>query len=82
LAFVPGLEQANAYEALDHITSNVMLPLGGLCLALFVGWIVPEHALETNLKLAGHPLRLLRLILRYVVPGLILVLTLTPFMKP
>jgi NSS family neurotransmitter:Na+ symporter len=31
----------NWFDTIDYMVSNVMLPLGGLCIALFVSWAVP-----------------------------------------
>jgi Sodium:neurotransmitter symporter family len=35
LSFLPGLAKATLFDLLDHLTSNVLLPLGGLALAVF-----------------------------------------------
>jgi len=35
------------FDGLDKLTSNILLPLGGLCICLFVGWVWGiEHALH------------------------------------
>jgi len=35
------------FELLDYLTSNIMLPLGGLLIALFAGWVMKrEHSKE------------------------------------
>lgn len=80
LAGVPGLAEANWFEALDHVTSNVMLPVAGFALALFAGWIMPERLLREELGLAGLRLALLRSLLRYVVPLGILAAVLAPYL--
>lgn len=45
LALVPRLADAGWFEALDYVTSNLMLPVGGFALAVFAGWIVPSQML-------------------------------------
>jgi NSS family neurotransmitter:Na+ symporter len=60
LAVVPGLTTANWFEALDDLTSNVMLPAGGLALALFAGWIVPDRLLREELGIGPAMLAVLR----------------------
>jgi NSS family neurotransmitter:Na+ symporter len=62
---------ATVYDLLDDLTSQVLLPLGGLGLAVFVAWVMPAHLLGDGLALRGLPLRGLRFTLRYVAPGLI-----------
>jgi len=80
LAAVPGLGQANWFEAIDHLTSNVMLPLGGFGLALFAGWITPDRLLCEELGLGRVALAVLRVLLRYVVPPAILAVALAPYL--
>jgi NSS family neurotransmitter:Na+ symporter len=80
LAAVPGLGKANWFEALDYVTSNVMLPVGGFALALFAGWIVPRRLLADELGLGTMASALLRAILRYVVPPVVVAVTLAPYL--
>jgi NSS family neurotransmitter:Na+ symporter len=80
LAAVPGLGRANWFETLDHLTSNVMLPLGGFGLALFAGWITPDRLLRDELGLGRVTLAILRVLLRYVVPTAILAVALVPYL--
>jgi NSS family neurotransmitter:Na+ symporter len=78
LGFLPGFEQAGFYEVIDHVTSNLMLPAGGLLLAVFTGWLVPEALLQDELALRASRARLLRAILRLMVAPAIVVVTLAP----
>ena len=38
-----------AFETLDFIASNIMLPLGGLLIAVFVGWIIKRNMVRKQL---------------------------------
>ena len=38
------------FDALDFLTGNILLPLGGLLIALFVGWRMPRHFVAQELK--------------------------------
>lgn len=53
----------------DYLTANILLPLGGLFAALFVGWCMkPQYALdELNIK-DGLLFRSWRFALRYITP--------------
>jgi NSS family neurotransmitter:Na+ symporter len=71
----------NAFDLYDFLSSNVMLPLGGILLCLFVGWVYGLPRLEEQLSNGGRPdnRRLVRTILfliRYVTPLLIAVVLL------
>jgi neurotransmitter:Na+ symporter, NSS family len=66
------------YDLIDYLTSNVLLPLGGLAIALFVGWAVSERLLQEELKLGRTGTRMLRFLLRYVAPITIVFATFAP----
>lgn len=57
------------FDAMDFITANVMLPLGGLAIALFAGWAMTRAATAHELSLGeGATYRAWRLLIRYVAP--------------
>lgn len=64
-----------ALDAMDQIAGNVLLVLGGLLLALFVGWRLGDDAIEEAARGAGEGIRpwLGRwlVLLRFVVPALL-----------
>jgi neurotransmitter:Na+ symporter, NSS family len=68
LAWLPGLSSLTVFDALDHLASNVLLPLGGVALAIFGGWVVPARLLVEQLGLGEPAGRALVILLRYVVP--------------
>lgn len=59
---------ATLFDLLDQLTSNLMLPLGGLAIALFAGWAAPQPMLVEELRLGPTGARALRFALRYVAP--------------
>lgn len=56
------------FDLLDYLTASLMLPLGGLLLAVFIGWRVSRQALETELSLRRPWFGLWYCVLRYVTP--------------
>lgn len=63
-------------DHVDFITGQIMLPLGGVLIALFAGWVLPRHVLAEEIG-EGTLLSVVRLLLRFLVPigmGIILVL--------
>ncbi|MCW5589905.1 MAG: sodium-dependent transporter [Legionellales bacterium] len=39
------------FAAIDYLTSNIMLPLGGLLIALFAAWIIKTSVMRTGLNI-------------------------------
>lgn len=64
---------ATVFDLLDDLTSQVLLPLGGVALAFFAAWVMSARLLGDELHLRGLPLTGLRLTLRFLAPGLVLV---------
>jgi NSS family neurotransmitter:Na+ symporter len=46
-------EDLTFFDTLDYLTANVMLPLGGLFIALFAAWVMKEQS--TREELATYP---------------------------
>ncbi len=62
------------FDSLDFLTANIMLPLGGLFISLFVGWRMNKDALEEELgSIEQPPYKYWIRILRYVSPVLVAV---------
>ncbi len=57
------------FDSLDYLASNLLLPFGGLLIALFAGWKLPAFVLreELNIRHRGF-YRLWRFMLRYLSP--------------
>ncbi|HQR61288.1 MAG TPA: sodium-dependent transporter, partial [Methylophilaceae bacterium] len=58
----------NIFDTLDKLTTNVMLPLGGLLMALFAGWVMRTHHVREELGLAVRPYAAWRFTIRFVSP--------------
>ncbi len=56
------------FDALDFLTANIMLPLGGLFIAIFAGWVLSRR--DSERELGGDHLgyRLWHFTVRYVSP--------------
>jgi neurotransmitter:Na+ symporter, NSS family len=78
LARFDSFATATVYDLIDFLTSNVLLPLGGLGIAVFVAWSTSDRLLREELRLRDHGARLLRWLLRYIAPAAIVVVTLAP----
>lgn len=63
------------FDAFDYLSSNILLPVGGLIIALFTGWVMPRRVIREQLSPTRRMTMVtLSLLLRYVAPaGIILV---------
>ncbi len=75
----------NIFDFLDKITSQVFMPLGGLAICVFVGWVLPESVLKDSLSNKGSiKLRfwsIFRFLVRYVSPLIILAIFFGQFLR-
>ncbi len=57
------------FGVLDFLTSNILLPLGGLLIAIFAGWLMQREATRDELGVGdGIAYRAWRLVVRYLAP--------------
>jgi NSS family neurotransmitter:Na+ symporter len=56
------------FDNVDHLTSNIMLPLGGLLIVIFAGWVMCRNSTADELGGAGSVYRLWRVLARVVAP--------------
>jgi len=57
------------FDLLDYLTSNIMLPLGGLFIAIFVVWVMKKQSTVAELNMGEGPAyKVWRLSVRYVTP--------------
>jgi len=68
----------SAFDLLDDFTSNVMLPAGGLALALFAGWALPRAFLVDELRMTARRGAVLHWLLRWLTPALIAAAAIAP----
>tara|TARA_B110000014_G_scaffold260561_1_gene250538 strand:+ start:556 stop:1929 length:1374 start_codon:yes stop_codon:yes gene_type:complete len=62
----------NFFDATDFLTSQIMLPLGGIFIAIFVGWVMKkEHILEGLGFKEGFLFKAWYLSVRYIAPTLV-----------
>ncbi len=57
------------FDILDYLTANIMLPLGGLLIAIFAGWRMRRASTTEELAIAEEPLfNLWYFVIRYISP--------------
>ena len=60
------------FDILDFLTANILLPLGGLAIAVFVGWLMRREDSANELQADEGVFNAWRFMLRYVSPLAIL----------
>ncbi|NCF51260.1 sodium-dependent transporter [Gammaproteobacteria bacterium] len=62
------------FDNLDHLTINIMLPLGGVFITVFAGWVMCRNSTSDELGNTGNMYKLWRILARFVAPiGIIFV---------
>lgn len=56
------------YENIDYLTSNILLPLGGVVITVFAAWVMCRNSSADELGGSGMPYRIWRFLARYVAP--------------
>lgn len=71
----------NLFELLDHVTSNILLPIGALFIAIFIGWRMPKKisADEFGYSTKNVLYQSWLFIMRFVAPIAIIVIFLSAF---
>ena len=61
------------FELLDYLTANIMLPLGGLFIAVFAGWLMREQSSRDELKTTEKSYAIWQFLVRYVSPVAVMI---------
>ncbi|WP_297064595.1 sodium-dependent transporter [uncultured Duncaniella sp.] len=63
------------FDFLDTMATNIMLPIGGILLCIYMGWVAPRsffrNELTNNGTLTSHVFGLIAFIVKWVAPALI-----------
>jgi NSS family neurotransmitter:Na+ symporter len=63
------LKRHGLFDVLDILTSSIILPLGGLCIALFVGWVMSRESVVDEMGgRSGIGFKLWYFVVRFITP--------------
>jgi len=63
------------FDNVDYLTSNIMLPLGGLLITIFAGWVMCRNSTADELGSSGMLYKAWRVLARFIAPiGILFVL--------
>jgi NSS family neurotransmitter:Na+ symporter len=58
------------FQFLDYLTANLMLPIGGFCIAIFAGWIMKRQHSEEELNMPNvESYQVWKILISYVAPS-------------
>lgn len=66
-------KNATAFDFLDYLTSNIMLPLGGLMIAVYAGWLMKKQYSSEELKLSRFWYSTWFVLVRFVAPVMVII---------
>ncbi|MGK0523145.1 MAG: NSS family neurotransmitter:Na+ symporter [Pseudomonadales bacterium] len=69
LGFIGFFEGKTVFDLLDFLVSNVMMPLGGLAIALFAGWVIRREGLAEDIGLKSGAFKAFMVVLKFVTPA-------------
>jgi NSS family neurotransmitter:Na+ symporter len=62
------------FELLDYLTANLMLPLGGLLIAIFAGWAMSKSNTQQELEIKSPIIyQFWYVLIRYITPTAIII---------
>jgi len=57
------------FDSLDFLTANILLPLGGLLIAIFVGWMMHQKDVEQEVRMESPVMyNVWRFVLKFIAP--------------
>lgn len=56
LGAIPVFAGKTVFDLIDYFTANIMMPLGGILIAVFVGWLVDREIIKDNLTFGNGAL--------------------------
>ncbi len=59
----------NLFQLLDYLTANIMLPLGGLAIAIFAGWVMKQSHAEQELEIPAEGFKVWQFLIKYISPA-------------
>lgn len=68
LGFIPLFEGQGVFDVLDSVTAKLLMPIGALLTAIFVGWIADRQLIDSENGLSGGLHLFWRFLVRWLCP--------------
>jgi NSS family neurotransmitter:Na+ symporter len=76
--FLGKVKSNGLFDILDILTANIMLPIGGLLIAIFAGWMMKTKHSQEELAL-NSSYKIWLFLIRYITPVLVLLVIMNLF---
>ena len=63
------LDEMTFLDSMDYVTNNIILPLGGIFIAIFAGWVLSSKILDSEMTLDGWLYPIWRFLARFIAPA-------------
>lgn len=63
----------SVFDLLDYLTANLMLPIGGFCIAVFSGWVMKKEHSQEELELFGLTYDLWHYLVKFIAPAAVFI---------
>ena len=63
----------NFFDTLDFLTANLMLPLGGLFIAIFAAWLMKQESTKDELNTYDFIYKIWRFLVRFITPVAVII---------
>ncbi len=63
----------NFFDLLDYLTANLMLPVGGFCIAVFSGWVMKREHTRDELELFGLHFDVWHYLVKFIAPAAVFI---------
>ncbi len=57
------------FDLLDFLTANLMLPIGGFCIALFAGWMMQQRHTRHELEMSEESFAVWKFLVSFIAPA-------------
>ena len=76
LHFVRGM---TFFDLMDYVSNNILLPLGGVLIALFAGWGIDQQITRDQLAVSPGMYQAWRFVTRFIAPAAVFLVFLLAF---
>lgn len=67
------------FDTMDYLANNIMLPLGGLIIAIFVGWFVDKRIPRDQLSMPEGAYKIWQFLVRFIAPAAVFIVFVMSF---